>query len=782
MTVLPHAAAPVAAEDERAFAPSEGWSSLLLLLAMLGVVALAVDEPRWVGLDVRGESQTRLLLPAILMGGLWGFVSGKSRLPTLLAHLAGALLAAPFLILATASVVSDAADPMLRVRALLASFDRFYIDLFWEGVRSAQTTPFVMTVGVLAWATGQFAGFNVFRRRRPLGAIFIAGAVLVANISLTIRPQYPYLVAFAAAALLLLVRLNLLEQREGWLARRIGDAGYVSGLYMRSGLVFVAAALVGSMALTATASSAPLANAWDDLEEDLVRWGQDLNRLVGGVTAPARGPSGLFGSSQTIRGFWESTGEVVFRATTSDGAGRYWRAASYDAFDGTTWTQLERDGGSPLEPGRSVLEEVKEPLGPKEGRSDVTVTVTAADLDSRVLLSPETPITFDRPVTVFANRQDGPLVAIEANERLRPGASYQVVASVRNEGEEKGGVTKNKLAAAGVRYPSWMPRYVQIRDDSIGPIVKATTDRIVRALPEGRRAPYHVAEAIQDHLYSEGYIYDTDVQGLCGTQKVIDCFLRVKRGYCEYFASAMVMMLRTQGIPARLVMGYLPGQRLVDGSWEVRRDAAHAWVEVFFPGYGWVAFDPTPGNQENGQQPTELETGRPVASPTPAGSGAAVVPRPTFGLDGNDPDEDPRDRSSFEPAGGGAITGSAPPAAPVAVLVVAGLLLLAGSVVAWGRSRGRPRRPEPDAVYSGVARWAGFFGHAPRPTQTAYEYAGVLGELVPGVRTELQLVARAKVEANYARRPAEGDALRALRDAYRRLRIGLLRLAFRRRR
>jgi hypothetical protein len=99
----------------------------------------------------------------------------------------------------------------------------------------------------------------------------------------------------------------------------------------------------------------------------------------------------------------------------------------------------------------------------------------------------------------------------------------------------------------------------------------------------------------------------------------------------------------------------------------------------------------------------------------------------------------------------------------------------------WTRVRRQRPAPAPDAVYRGVARIAGRFGYGPRPTQTAYEYAGTLSDLVPSVRTELQLVATAKVESTYAARPPEGDALAALRDAYRRLRVGLLRLAFRRR-
>jgi hypothetical protein len=80
-----------------------------------------------------------------------------------------------------------------------------------------------------------------------------------------------------------------------------------------------------------------------------------------------------------------------------------------------------------------------------------------------------------------------------------------------------------------------------------------------------------------------------------------------------------------------------------------------------------------------------------------------------------------------------------------------------------------------------MARLAGRFGYGPQPTQTAYEYAGSLSELLPGVRNELTVVARAKVETTYARRSPDPAILEQLRAAYRRVRIGLLRLLFRRR-
>jgi hypothetical protein len=301
--------------------------------------------------------------------------------------------------------------------------------------------------------------------------------------------------------------------------------------------------------------------------------------------------------------------------------------------------------------------------------------------------------------------------------------------------------------------------------------VQRETRTLVSALPAGKRDPYHIAEAIQNYLGRDGgFQYHTDVRGLCAGELLVDCFLRVRRGYCEYFATAMVMMLRTQQIPARYTLGYLPGQ-LADGVWNVDRSAAHAWVEVYFPGHGWIRFDPTPGNRENGQIPTRLDPGDPVATPR---QGPAQTPR--FVVPELDPDSD-------EPIGGQSQTGQEPGAgagpdllAPLAIVALALALLV---LVAIARFRRLPQM-EPDLAYRSVARMATRFGHGPRPTQTAYEFADGLGELVPAVRGELRVVATAKVESTYGRRQPHGDALQALRDAYARVRIGLLRLLLRR--
>lgn len=765
--------------EERSLLPTprEGWSSLALLIVMILTVAIAVDDSNWAGAAHDRGRQTDFLPLGAVLSVVLGFVLAKSPLPAFAAHLAGAVAGAGFLLVSVAQAISDAPGLTERLRALNESTTIFYNDLIVLGIRSTETSVFLLVIGTLLWGLGLFAAFNLFRRGRATPGVLAAGLALLLNMSITIRGQYLHLILFSGAAMLLLVRMNLITQSSGWVARRIGDTGYVANRFLRNGAAFVGVTLAAALLLAGHASSAPLANAWRELDDQLLAVGTELNRWVGGVTGSARGPSGLFGSSQTIRGVWESSSDLVFRAETSDGQGRYWRGATYDLFDGFTWQQQDRArvdvpaGGDLLAGSPDASDAV--------GRREVSARVTSLGLAGGTILAPDVPLTVDRDAEVLLNGQGGPLLAIDLRDAIDPGDSYVVTALVPETDLEAGGITAADLAGAGVDYPSWTRRFIDIRPGSIGDEVYSTAQGIVSSLPAGARDPYHVAEAIQQYLYRDGgFTYQTDVRGLCGRERIADCLLITKVGYCEFFATTMTMLLRTQQIPARLAMGYLPGHQLANDSWQVDRSAAHAWVEVYFPTYGWVRFDPTPGNVENGQQPTRLPGDEPVDEPE------GPLPSPDFN------DDEPGDGNGGPADPGGQVrTDGLPPApgagaadgGPVAPVVLLAVLLLAAVLILIARARRLPS-PEPDLAYRGMVRLAGRFGYGPKPTQTAYEYAGSLGEVLPRVRTELEVVARAKVVTTYARRAPDDEMLEQLRAAYRRVRIGLLRLVVRRKR
>ncbi len=146
-----------------------------------------------------------------------------------------------------------------------------------------------------------------------------------------------------------------------------------------------------------------------------------------------------------------------------------------------------------------------------------------------------------------------------------------------------------ELRKASSEYPDAIrDTYLQL--PALDPRIPALADKITA----GAQNEYDKAANIEAYLIAH-YAYTLDLSGP-RAQDPLANFLFVRRsGHCEYFASAMVVMLRAEGIPARYITGFLPGEyNDVGGDYIVRESDAHAWVEAYFPGYGWMTFDPTP--------------------------------------------------------------------------------------------------------------------------------------------------------------------------------------------
>jgi hypothetical protein len=338
------------------------------------------------------------------------------------------------------------------------------------------------------------------------------------------------------------------------------------------------------------------------------------------------------------------------------------------------------------------------------------------------------------------------------------------------EGNDPGQLNEAALRATVTTYPQEIKDLylASLPPGMLGPEALKLEAKILAEV--GSRVPLDLANALVKELQSDTYTYDTDVRELdCATISTVECFATYKRGFCQYYAATMAVILRHLGVPTRIVEGFLPGSR--NGTTEeIRFSDAHAWVEVYFAGFGWVPFDPT-GNGLSQIGP--LPSGLPVAASPSAGSSA-----------GPGGTREPRDRLDPEDIGGigaGSSQGGGPAAAAGPLIAVALLLVLVvGGIafVAW--QRGPRGGTSADGAYGTVTRIASRFGFGPRPAQTVYEYAGSLGEVLPAVRPELETVARAKVESAYGRAILGQERLDSLRAAQRRLRLGLLRLAFRR--
>ncbi|WP_435321038.1 transglutaminaseTgpA domain-containing protein [Haloarchaeobius sp. TZWSO28] len=179
-----------------------------------------------------------------------------------------------------------------------------------------------------------------------------------------------------------------------------------------------------------------------------------------------------------------------------------------------------------------------------------------------------------------------------------------------------------RLAAAGTDYPAAVAeRYTQLPADTPERVRDLTADITADA-----SNPYEKARAIEAWLetektYSLNASHDP-------SRPVVDQFLfEMDRGYCQYFASAMTVMLRSEGIPARYVTGFSPGLRAGEDEYLVTGSNAHAWVEVYFPETGWVRFDPTPPADRKTSDQRTFDAAAANASATGQPGSDSIAPR-----------------------------------------------------------------------------------------------------------------------------------------------------------
>ncbi len=154
-------------------------------------------------------------------------------------------------------------------------------------------------------------------------------------------------------------------------------------------------------------------------------------------------------------------------------------------------------------------------------------------------------------------------------------------------------LTAALLRAASGEYPAEVWE-TNLQLPALDPRIQELARRVTANAP----TPYDKAVAIERYLQTN-FRYTLDLTGKPRGDPLARFLFETRAGHCEYFASAMTVMMRTLGIPTRYVNGFLPGEfNDVGGDYIVRESDAHSWVEVYFPGYGWLTFDPTPAAPE----------------------------------------------------------------------------------------------------------------------------------------------------------------------------------------
>ena len=747
---------PPADERLKDVIPWEEWLTLLITGVLFMAVVHSIDSAHWV-------DNMPSLYPVGLSALLVGYGLSKVRLPGLLLQPLGLLAGATLVFLQLMAILPG---PSLYVRTD-ALLDRMYV--WWsaatQGGISSDTLPFIVLTLTLVWLGTYISAWAVFRLQNAWLGLVPGGIALMWNISF-IPGQFSYsFVVFVFAAVLLIMRMHVSHREKEWDRAGVTYPEFIS-LSVLNATFWVTVGLLVAVWLVPLAQRSDSANErWQHLTSPLTDRLTPLARVF--ISVNAKKPIAVHNLKDAlalqgaIRLNGDQAVEVNVKLTPEMAA--YLRAQSFDEYTSSGW-KVNVTGDVPFAPG-----EFSEPPPPADSdvRKSVTVNVTVEGGNNGVLYSLGQPIRSDQRAEAKTVANGNDVVTLKPRDHLSDGDTYSVTGSVSV-------ASVDRLRAAGSRYPaSIAAQYLQL-PDNLPPRVAGKAAEVT----QGAETPYDKAAAIEQYLRS--FPVDFDVPKTPAGRDTIDFFLfDAQRGYFDYHASAMAVMLRSLGIPARVAAGYVIDPLQAQGddgsTYQLTEKNAWAWPEVYFPSIGWVEFNPTPS------QPLIRRPGSPQASANGGGGTRGTLDPVDLGALANDPGlggaaVTPADPALQAPGGGGG--GRAWPAwLPLAIF---GGVLLAGAGgarIAWERGlAGEPRPAQLWRKTQRLARWSRAGGP---PSETPREFAQRLAREVPGAG-EAVVLASGYERTAFGRKALGEDEQARMEMAWVRVRNSLLRRFLRR--
>lgn len=607
------------------FRPVDGWLPLGLLATAVASGVVTVVEVGW----VEGDS----VVPwAALLGLLLSVVLAQRPIS---AWFAWSLLILYGLLIVTI-ITAQLWPPLGALREpdlLLVTYWRqsaaIFYDRFASWVRAAvsqgrsqETIVFTFGLGLLTWLLVAYAGWSTYRDRRPLTGLSLMALAISINLYFGDVPAL-WGALFVGQIGLLTAVLQYISLESSWRENGVDFSEAV-----RTDLA--AYALVISFCLLVVAFAVPgipytqLARAFAN--RPAVQAAEEtFTDLFGGVAQPrgsAPSPGGVGGSGILPRAYLLGNAPELYEiemmraevlvideagnerpATRADLHGTHWRSLSYVTYTGEGWALSEA---------RSEQLPPNAPITTIEAQDSVTLVQSVEWLKDRRLTryTLGTPLQINQEATVFW-RGLSDFVRL-----LTPEPTYEV----RTVLPAVSDAALRQTAVADIS-PTILARYTNLPDD-IPPRVEALAQDIAGDIDN----PYDQARAIEQFLRQ--YPYSLDVPLPPDRSDPVDYFLfELQAGYCDYYASSMVVLARFVGLPARIAVGFLPQEADENGVQTIYQINGHSWAEVYFAGVGWVEFEPTaafasPRDIETGFLPPDApeveETPPPIPPPQPA--------------------------------------------------------------------------------------------------------------------------------------------------------------------
>lgn len=489
-----------------------------------------------------------------------------------------------------------------------------FVETILQGEKNQDPLMFVFLMGILVWTMGSFGVWILFRKRGFWPAMLPPGIMLITNqiMYLGSAKLDGYLIFYMFMILIIASRLDIWRRQLLWKKLRAQVAPNTIFAFSRAGVILAILIVLLAWGGPAFAQSDQAAKIWGAITIPFDELRHKLADALGGLRGSVGVSYDIYGESLSLEAGVSPVDILVMQITVEGrpekGGRLYWFARAYNIYESGSW-KMSIGETIEFDPIEGDL-----PLPAYNSRQTIQVEISPKVPSMNGLYMPSQPLWASRSGEVDVYRiPNGTVDVIRMTTYgvVRDGESYKARSSVAIP-------TARELREAPTEYPRWVTdNYLQVSES-----ITERTRQLALQITEGIDNSFDKAVAITQWLRTN-IEYERLTQPPPQDVEQIDWFLfDYQVGFCNWYASAEVILLRTLGIPTRMAVGYARGNfNALEGYYEVRGADAHAWPEVYFPGYGWVEFEPTV-NQSVLDRPEEREPFEGASdSPTNSGRG-----------------------------------------------------------------------------------------------------------------------------------------------------------------
>jgi len=728
-------------------APTEGWLPLILLAVAVYSVVYSVTAAIAI-------SHTAVLWITTALGLACGLIVSKSRyFPQAVLHIAACILGYWLALLLTSSLAYH-----VSLLEILSSLHSVITNGFSLAGAPDSEMIFLFYLAFLCFFLGYFGSWLIYHAHLPWLVALVYVSIMIVNLNYIAKRDLTFLVIILVAALIpLIARVQLAGQLTQWKNEGLyTDQVWLRNLtrrFLRIVAIFSLLILPLSWLLPVLGQPASGVTLWNNLDN---AW---ANLAHGNLSLS--NPNSLFSPYQSSANFFSDqlaitgsvnlpNGPVLSYTSTSPTTGQYLEGYSLDYFDGHTWTSQAQKNSELFASNSALPQSGSAPT--KESVVNTSITIIQPPGGTKnFVFAPAQPYKFTIPVTIFTDPTGNLTSAWTQVAQMQQNERYQVLSNLSTASTEK----LERVPLPDDDPDSWIndPNSAQLQQyylqlpNNISPKVLATA----KAWTQGLGTTYDAVAALQSHLSNQAnFTYSVSNPPVPSNIDAVTWLLQTHKGYCTYYATAMVTMARLLHIPARIVNGFSQGHyNLQQKEWLVDGSDAHSWVQVYFPDFGWINFDPTPGYSIN-------NAGTPTTAPSPIATKPVTTPSPTTTPGKKHTPTAQPTTVAQQPGSTPTDPGSAGMSPALNLFLAIALIVLLSSCAVLGfavlryKRAGGASRSAISSIYVRLCRIAGLVGSPPAAWQTPYEYTFSLSKRFPQASATLRRLADLFVRERWA--------------------------------